>query len=102
MIVVKVELHSAITGQVTELARMGICNIGGTRDIGHYSVETYRGRSTAALERRLRQRASEVRDYPRLRLHVWHLVARALSSLGYAKGAAEKEQASDMFEGAQP
>lgn len=102
MIVVKVELHSAITGQVTELARMGICNIGGTKDIGHYAVETYRGRCARDLAQRIRQRGGEVRGYPRLRLHVWHLVARALTSLGYAKGASEKEQAANLFESAQP
>ena len=40
MIVVRVELHSAITGQVSELARMNIANIGGTQTKGDYHCET--------------------------------------------------------------
>lgn len=39
MIVVKVELHSAITGKVSEIGRMEICNTGeGTSEVGEYSV----------------------------------------------------------------
>ena len=33
MIIVRVELHSARTGEVTELARMHISNIGGTNTL---------------------------------------------------------------------
>ncbi|MGY4259737.1 hypothetical protein ACVI1L_006805 [Bradyrhizobium sp. USDA 4516] len=96
MIVVRVELHSAITNKVTEIARMRIRNNGGTRIIGRYAVETLRGRSRDDLDRGLCQRSGEVRDYPRLRIHVWHLVARALIATRYA-GGAEIEQQGDLL-----
>lgn len=83
MIVVRVELHSAITGKHTELARMIVDNIGGTRDLGNYRCRALRGRSAATLDLRAVQREGRVNDYPRLSLHVWNLIARALSSMGY-------------------
>lgn len=96
MIVVKVELHSAITGRVSELARMVIAN-DGTQDNprkGNYVFATLRGRSREALEKALAHWVSrtksnvathsgEVKDYPRLALHVWNLVARCLNKAGY-------------------
>ena len=93
MIVVRVELHSARTGEVTELARATICNTGeGTRTLGHYMAATWRGRDRAALDASVRggshQRRAEVRDWPRQRLHVWNLVAEALSAMGYGRGKA--------------
>jgi hypothetical protein len=97
MIIVRVELHSAITGKVTEIARMGIANIGGTREIGKYLAETYRGRSAHQLSRRIRQRRGMIKDYPRLRIHVWHLVARALIAMNYA-GEGEAAQAPDLLD----
>jgi hypothetical protein len=97
MIIVRVELHSVITGQVTEIARMGIANTGGNRARGHYFAETYRGRSAKQLAKRERVRAGSVRDYPRLSIHVWHLVARALIAMGYA-GAAERAQPTDLLD----
>ncbi|KIZ39056.1 MULTISPECIES: hypothetical protein [Rhodopseudomonas] len=84
MIVVRVELHSAISGKVTEIARMLICNIGGTNRRGNYQVETLRGRDKEALDRRSVNRKAVVTNYPRLDLHVWHLVARALLNMSYA------------------
>jgi hypothetical protein len=97
MIIVRVELHSAITRTVTEIARMRITNIGGTRSVGHYSAETLRGRSSKQLAQGVRQRAGAVRDYPRLKIHVWHLVARALIAMKYA-GAAELEEPTDLLD----
>lgn len=84
MIVVRVELHSAITGKVSELARMHICNVGGTATKGDYHCETLRGRSKADLDKRVQQRVGNVMNYPRLAIHVWHLVARSLVAMGYA------------------
>jgi hypothetical protein len=98
MIVIRVELHSAITRQVTEIARMRIRNAGGTKALARYAVETLRGRSREQLNRGECQRSGEVKDYPRLRIHVWHLVARALIAMNYA-GAAELEQQGDLLEG---
>jgi hypothetical protein len=84
VIVVKVELHSAITGRISEIARMNICNVGGTHTKGDYQCETLRGRSTEAFARRSVQRLGSVKNYPRLAIHVWHLVARSLVAMGYA------------------
>lgn len=83
MIVVRVELHSSVTREVTELARAHISNIGGTTDRGDYDVITLRGRSTADLDRRIPQRRGKVIQHQRRALHVWHLVAKALSAVGY-------------------
>lgn len=91
MIIVRVELHSAVTGQVTELARAHICNIGGTDEIGDYECTTLRGRSKATLDRRVPQRHGKVLGHARLREHVWNLVAKALVGMGYGRVAAPPE-----------
>lgn len=92
MIVVKVELWSAINGQKTELARMVIDNIGGTVQRSDYRVRTLRGRSEEALDRALlqmdgagTQRTGKVVGHARLREHVWNLVAKGLANLGYGR-----------------
>lgn len=89
MIVVKVELWSAIDGQKSELARMTIDNTGGTTQLGDYRVRTLRGRSEEQLHRALIcntvQREGKVLKHPRLREHVWNLVAKALTNTGYGK-----------------
>lgn len=86
MIVIKVELHSAVTRQVTELARMQISNTGaGTATKASYAGAVFRGRSTAELDRKAVQREGRVEDYPRQRVHVWHLVAAMLLKMGYAR-----------------
>lgn len=83
MIVVRVELHSAVTGQIQELARMRICNEGGSTQLGDYGVSVFRGRSHAELDRAVVQRSARFGRYPRLRLHVWNLVLCALVAAGY-------------------
>lgn len=83
MIVVRVELHSAITGKVTEIARAHIFHLTGTRTLADYGARTLRGRDTAALDRGQVQRRGKVENHPRLALHVWHLVAKALAAMGY-------------------
>ena len=89
MIIVKVELHSAVSGEKTELARMMIDNIGGDRQRGDYRARTYRGRSAEALEKAMRSnsttRQCQVLGHRRLALHVWHLVAKSLSGMGYGE-----------------
>ena len=89
MIVVRVEQHSAITGEVTEIGRAIIANKGGSADgkIGNYDVGTFRGRSKTALDGMQLQRRGKVENHPRLSLHVWHLVAKALQAMGYGKAA---------------
>lgn len=83
MIIVRVELHSAVNGQVTELARMHVCNEGGTNALRDYSVQVLRGRSKEDLDRRVVQRRGALKQFPSLRLHVWNLVLCALVSAGY-------------------
>jgi len=87
MIIVQVKLLSAVTGEATELARMEISNDGdhSNHRRGNYSVRTLRGRSTTALNKRVTQRAGEIKDFPRLAIHVWNLVATALKSMKYAE-----------------
>ena len=84
MIIVSVQLLSAIDGRHDELARMEICNMGtGTATMGNYSAETLRGRSTKDFLRRTRQRIAYVSGHARQREHVWNLVAKALRNLRY-------------------
>ena len=97
MIVVKVELWSDINGQKTELARMLIDNIGGTVQRGDYRCRALRGRSDEALTRSMLRadqpeavtREGRVIGHARLREHVWNLVVKALTGMGYGqKGGA--------------
>ena len=75
MIVVKVELHSAVTGIVSEIGRTILVNDGtGTRSRGNYHVAVMRKGSRQTL------RNGRVEDYPRLSYNVWRLVSRALLS----------------------
>jgi hypothetical protein len=84
MLIVKVELHSAITHQVTEIARMHIINDGtGVADLGNYDVKSLYGRSAEDFKKQRITHQARVLNYPRERLHVWHLVARALERLKY-------------------
>lgn len=71
MVVVKIELHSAVTGQVSELDRLVIYNDStGNRDLGNYVV----------ADRDLKPQGS-VHAYPRLTLGVRSLLLRALNSV---------------------
>lgn len=84
MIIVSVILMSAIDGKSTELARMHICNDGGgTQTIGNYDCRTLRGRDTETLGKNIISHQGKVANYPRQRLHVWNLVARALKAMKY-------------------
>jgi hypothetical protein len=86
MIIVRVELHSAVTGKMTELARMHIANTGiGTLDRCDYTGETFVGRDTRALDRGRINHTGVVVNWPRQTKHVWCLVHRMLVSMGYAK-----------------
>lgn len=95
MIVVRVELWSAIAHQKTELARMIIANTGEAvnPNRGDYTVATLRGRDEAALERNMwsylkgrdavATHRGVIRNHARLAEHVWHLVAKSLAALAY-------------------
>lgn len=89
MVIVKVELWSAVTEHRTELARMEIANDGvlSSKNVnrGDYEARTLKGRSTEQLNRRTTQRQGFVKNWPRLQLHVWNLVATALKEMGYGR-----------------
>jgi hypothetical protein len=85
MIIVRVELHAASTGKVTEIARAHISNAGGTDTVRDYHVATLRGRDSEAFNRRQVTRRGKVTGHRSLDLHVWHLVAKALAAVGYGK-----------------
>lgn len=80
MLVVKVELHSAVTGAVKQIAQAIITNDGtGGQRLGNYDVKVAR-KGVFGLknnwERPLRR--GRVERYPRLTHNVWRLVSRAL------------------------
>lgn len=75
MIVVKIELHSAIhPSRSKEIGRMVISNDGtGTDELGSYNVELMR---RGTKDKVLRQ--GLIQNYPRHAYTVWELVRRAL------------------------
>lgn len=85
MLVIRVELWSAGTGEKTEIARAHIANIGGDAKKGDYKVQSFRGRSKEDLNQLKTQREAFVFSHPRLSKHVWVLVCKALMAMGYAK-----------------
>lgn len=87
MIVVKVELHSAITGEVSDLGSMVIANDAtGTPSRGNYFGKTFR-KGAGEWWKHLRWpkpvREGRVEDYPRKALPVWSLVKRMLDDMGF-------------------
>lgn len=93
MLVVKVELHSAITGEVTELGRMIIANDGsGDGQTGNYTVRL--GRKGQTDDRQVYtkpQRTGEVKGHRRLALSVWNLVGKALHAVKHGKEVPDEE-----------
>lgn len=77
MIVVKVELHSAITGLVTQLGKAIICNDGtGTSTRGSYYMKLF-GKNGVEMK------GSTLGNWPRKSKHVWALVSAMLAHAGY-------------------
>lgn len=96
MIVVRVELWSAITGRKTELARLIIANEGTSENPrrGDYTAAALRGRDAETLQantvawvmnRKGAAHTGEVKNHARLQEHVWVLVTKALKACGYDK-----------------
>ncbi len=84
MLVIKIELWSAITGKKTELARMHICNTGeGDKEHGNYIGKTFRGRSKKQLDKMTVSRSGEISNWSRQRNNVWKLIAKMLNQMGY-------------------
>lgn len=81
MIVVKVELHSAITKQVTLIGSAIIHNVGGTKERGNYKVAVGNKSKLGLTDIMANpQRVGEVNNYPRVSYNIWRLVIRALRS----------------------
>lgn len=82
MIVVRIELWSAITGKKTELARMHICNVTSTSK-PRIRKGDYYGRTLAKPKFNRIVREGRVEDHPRLSEPVWSLVRKMLEAMGY-------------------
>jgi hypothetical protein len=79
VIVVKVELHSAITGEITEIGRTIIYNDGsGDALTGNYGVRVMRKGTTETI-----QREARVEKHARQSLPIWVLIRRALEAAGF-------------------
>jgi hypothetical protein len=75
MLVVKIELHSAVTGEITTIATGTIVNTGtGTPTSGDYRVEL-----KDAIGRRWKK--GQITGFPRKRLSAWDLLYRVLEKL---------------------
>jgi hypothetical protein len=74
MIVVRVELHSAVTGNVTTLGIMHISNKGthSNPKWGNFYARVFRKGTTSTL------RECDIDDYPKASYNMWRLVIRAL------------------------
>lgn len=90
MLVVRVELHSAITGDVTTLATALIDNVGGTELRGDYRARAYakgtweKFKSGWDFVRKAKPiRSGTVENHPRITAPVWSLVRKSLESMGY-------------------
>ena len=100
MIVVRIELHSARTGEVTELGKMLIANDGTSPNPkrGDYTVKLARRGVTDPDHSKTwnrPQRQARVEKYPRLSFSVWVLVARGLKALGIERFADFYEDQTD-------
>ncbi|CBW47016.1 hypothetical protein [Roseovarius sp. 217 phage 1] len=82
MLVLKLELHSARTGEIEEIGRTIIANVGGTSQRGDYICKVARKRDTFSNKDTWQEplRTGDVKNYPRLSYNVWRLVIRALLS----------------------
>jgi len=88
VIVVSVQLDSAIhPSRDMELARLEIANRGDhpRKSYGNYTARTLHGRGKKMLDRRQTQLHTEIEDFPREAEHIWNLVAKALTQMGYGK-----------------
>ena len=75
MLIVRIELHSAVTGQVTTIATGEIVNTGtGSPTQGNYRIEL---RDAAGRH----WKKGHIEGFPRKRLLAWDLLYRALEKL---------------------
>jgi hypothetical protein len=87
LIVIKVELHSAVNGRITELARMIIANDGsGSKNSMNYNGLSFRGRSKEQLDKETIIKTGRVEKWKSDSFHVWNLVSKMLLVMGYSQG----------------
>jgi hypothetical protein len=101
MIVVKVELHSAITHRMTELGRLVIANDGtGTFATGNYDAFLGKKGADNAEVLRRPQRTGRIEKHARNSYSVWVLVLKALVALriGVSLKAKELAELEDLLE----
>ncbi len=82
MIVCKLELHSARTGEVTTLGRIHIAN-DGIRTLEDPDRGTYSGKSFRKGNPNLVTRTGKVEDYARNAYSPWTLLRKMLEAMGY-------------------
>lgn len=90
MIVVRIELHSAVTGKVEEIGQMVISNDGTSANPKRGNYDVRLGRRGVTDTRQIvnaPQRRARVELFPRASFSVWVLVARALKNLGIERFA---------------
>jgi hypothetical protein len=79
MIVVKIELHSAIDHTVSEIGRMYIVNTGnGTQEYGDYHTQIMR--KGVQSQSGAIWKIGYVRGHARKRLSVWTLIVKAIGA----------------------
>jgi hypothetical protein len=75
MLIIKIELHSAVTGQITTIAIGTIVNTGtGNPTLGNYRIELRDAASRV-------WKTGHIEGFPRKRLIAWDLLYRALKKL---------------------
>lgn len=86
MILVTIDLHSAVTGKVSNLGTIKIDNIGGNKLRGDYRVRAYRkGVDVVATKGQVGLlREGRVLGHQRLAKPISVLVHKALTELGYS------------------
>lgn len=81
MIVVRIELHSATSGKITEIGRMHISNDGtlsNTSSKGNYKIDLLRRGSKVRILKR-----GSVLNHLRKSKSIWALVSKALKAVGF-------------------
>lgn len=96
MLVIKIELHSAIDGHIEEVGRMILYNDrGGDRECGNYrgviEPRTERVSGWSLPE----QVTGRVTDYPRLDRPVWNLVTEMLANMRFGVARDEPDFGSE-------
>jgi hypothetical protein len=88
MILVRIELHSAITGEATHLGTMVIANDGtGSNELRNYDA-------TLITKDLKRGRSVKILNHPSPRVSIWYLVSKAIKAL-YKDAPAEIAAAPD-------